>query len=129
MWKLVSGETRLAGVIKSEFRQGRPKKTANHYHRGEFFKRYQLQKPYIADEVLEVDSTRYNFLSVESDSQGDQLNQTDVLPETTTKKKLISSDSSFRQTKSAKGQTKKKKKKSKTVRSRTPCIPNVWSFY
>ena len=71
------GLTHLAGVIKSKFRQSPPKKTANHYQCGEFFWWYQLQNLKILS-TYEVDSAYNNFLSVETDSQGDQLNQSDV---------------------------------------------------
>ena len=75
MWKLRSGVTRLTGVIKS-------------LERGELFRRFHLQNRQNADEI---DSAGEN-LSVESDSQANQRNQTKVLPATTTlKQKAVSS--------------------------------------
>ena len=68
MWKLRSGVTRgLTRVIKS-------------LERGELFRRFHLQNHQNADEI---DSDGDN-LGVESDNQANQLNQTKVLPPTTT---------------------------------------------
>ena len=62
---------------------------ANRYERGELFRRFHLQNRQNADEI---DSAGEN-LSVESDSQANQRNQTKVLPATTTlKRKAASSE-------------------------------------
>ena len=61
MWKLQSGVARLTRVIKS-------------LERGHFLPRFYLQKRQNADEV---DSTADN-LSVATDSQAKQRNQTEV---------------------------------------------------
>ena len=63
MWKLRSGVTRLTGVIKS-------------LEGGELFRRFRPQNRQNADEI---DSASDN-LSVKSDSQANQRNQTKVLP-------------------------------------------------
>ena len=67
MWKLQSGVTCLTGAIKS-------------LKRGQLFWRFHLQNCQNTDEI---DSANNN-LGVESDSQANQLNQTKVLPGTTT---------------------------------------------
>ena len=82
------------GVIKSKFCPSPPKKKkkrklANNYLRGKFFRRNQLQNFKIPS-ADEVDIAYDNFVSMETDSQGDQLNQYDVLPETGTKRKVFS---------------------------------------
>ena len=69
MWKLRSGVTRLPGVIKS-------------LERGELFRRFDLQNP----PKRWWNWQRWRNLSVESDSQANQRNQTKVLPATTTLK-------------------------------------------
>ena len=75
MWKLRSGVTRLTGVSKS-------------LEHGELFGRFHLQNRQNDDEI---DSSGGN-VSVESDSQANQENQTKGWPATTTlKRKAVSS--------------------------------------
>ena len=74
MWKLQSGVTRLAGVIRS-------------LERGELFRRFHVQNRQNGDEI---DSAGDN-LGVESGSQANQRNQTKVLPAATTLKQKAAS--------------------------------------
>ena len=83
MWKLESGVTRLAGVIKSKLRKARQNMAANHYQCGEFFRRRKLKQL----ENPELDSARDNL---ETDS-GDY--QSDVLSELASTKRKVSSSS------------------------------------
>ena len=87
MWNLRTGVTQLTGIIKS-LRQSPPKQTVEQYgcqpqRAWRFFRRFHLQNRQNADEI---DSAGDN-LSVESDSQAYQRNQTNVLPATTTLKR------------------------------------------
>ena len=76
MWKLRSGIIRLTGVIKS-------------LERGKLFRQFHHQNRRNADEI---DSAGDN-LSVKSDSQANQLNQTKFLPaKTALKRKATSSE-------------------------------------
>ena len=71
-----SGVTRLTGVIKS-------------LEHGDLFRRFHLQNCHNTDEI----DSAGNNLGVELDSQANQLNQTIVLPATTTlKRKAASSE-------------------------------------
>ena len=68
--------TRLTGVIKS-------------LEHGDLFRRFHLQNRHNTDEI----DSAGNNLGVELDSQANQLNQTIVLPATTTlKRKAASSE-------------------------------------
>jgi len=85
---------------------------ANRYERGEVFRRSQHRN---ADGILGIDSAGEN-LSVKSDSQANQRNQTEVLPATTTlqRKAALSEQTNVPQNKSAKRPNRKKPPKVKT---------------
>ena len=85
---------------------------ANHCKPGELFRRFHFQNveknSFSEENTEEVDGASDN-LSVESDYQAEMQNQAEVLPETTTKRK-VSSDPNVHQHKSARKSNKKSPK-------------------